>query len=337
MTEIKRYEPEPENNGHLEGLYDSLLCRDNEFLDSLREDAQNAGKGIDTGYRLTSMHGDGSLRDFRLFIPKYAITIICARTGGGKTTTMTNLAVRLPLAGAVGMYVTLEEPAFSITAKMLASYSRTVNASHSMQAINNHEALKAIAGDLDCRDMDGFRKDVLKKCRPIDANKTVDTSKIETATVLYQPQYITDLIQYRDKKTGRPLDFVIIDFGQLLECSNGETNSYIRMKSVMMALKNLAGSGIAVIIGAQMKRESAPLWIWDWEPEMIRDGSDMEQAASMIIAVGRDTKEKDLVNRDVIRLLKNRNGPKRVGGCFNIDFAHNYIPLTSAQPSEAAL
>lgn len=319
------------------GLYDSFLCNDEDFLESLKDDAINAGKGIATGYELTSIDGSGIKHDFKLFIPKFAITIICARTGGGKTTFMTNLAVRLPLAGAIGMYVTLEEPAFSITAKMLAAYSRTVNQNYSMQATNSWEALKTIAQKTECREMEDFKKKILRKCRPIDANKMVDNKKIETPTVLYQPQYITDLINYRNQKSGRKLDFVIIDFGQLLECSSGESNSYLRMKSVMMALKNLAGSGIAVIIGGQMKRECFGMWIWDWEPELIRDGSDMEQAATMIVAVGRDAKEKDLTDRDVLRLLKNRNGPKRVGGCFNIDFAHNYIPLHSSQPSEAAL
>ena len=86
-----------------------------------------------------------------------------------------------------------------------------------------------------------------------------------------------------------------------------------------------------------MKRETAAKWIFDWEPEDIRDGSDLEQACSMIIAVGRDQKQKDIDQRDVIRLLKNRNGRKRVGGMLTIDFEHNYIPTLTEQPTEKAL
>ena len=137
---------------------------------------------------------------------------------------------------------------------------------------------------------------------------------------------------------GKPLDYVIIDFGQLMEVSGADNNSsYQRIKAVMQALKNLAGTGIAVIIGGQMKREVAAKWIFDWDPEDIRDGSDLEQACSMIVAVGRDTKQKDIDQRDVIRILKNRNGRKRVGGMTTIDFEHNYIPTLTEQPTEKSL
>ena len=320
-------------------LYDELLVEDDLFLESLKADAEKAGQGIKTDIRLWSVDNDGNHDTFDLYIPKYAITAVVARTGGGKTTMMTNLSTRLTLAGAPGLYVTLEEPAFAITAKMLASYSAYKNRSHSLTALKTGDAIKAIAGKSNPDDLKGFKSEVLRRCRPIDANKLIDKKNIASATLLYQPQYVADIIDYCNSSLGeQKLQFVIVDFGQLMEVSGADNNSsYQRIKAVMMALKNLAGTGIAVIIGGQMKREVAAKWIFDWEPEDIRDGSDLEQACSMIIAVGRDTKQKDIDQRDVIRLLKNRNGRKRVGGMLTVDFEHNYIPTLTEQPSEKAL
>ena len=315
----------------LKGLYDQLLCSESEFLEGLKEDAAKAGQGVKTGIELTSCHADGSLHDFPLYIPKYAVTGVCARTGGGKTTFMTNLAVRLAMAGSTGLFVTLEEAAFSITAKMLAAYSAAQNTNYSMAGLNNLEALKVIAQQ-QTADISGFKKDVLRRIRTVDGNGYANRQDIASATVLFNPQAIYDLINYRNSKSSKPMDHLIIDFGQLLESEYRDDSSYARMKSVMMSLKNIAGSGIAVVAGFQMKREVAGESIWDWQPEMIRDGSDAEQACSMLIAIGRDN-EYDGPEGDVIRLMKNRNGPKRVGGRMVIDFARNHIPSKTIRPT----
>jgi len=120
-----------------------------------------------------------------------------------------------------------------------------------------------------------------------------------------------------------------------MESADGDnTNSYQRMKAVMQACKNLAGGlGIAVVIGAQLQRSVASVDIWDWEPEHIRDGSDMEQAASLILAVGQDKDYPDQECNTVIRYLKNRNGPKRVAGMFNVKYEYCFIPQKGSVPS----
>lgn len=75
--------------------------------------------------------------------------------------------------------------------------------------------------------------------------------------------------------------------------------------------------------------------VWDWVPELIRDGSDIEQAGSLILAIGQDKKYHDKEKNMVVRFLKNRHGPKRVAGMFNIDFAHSHIPDIGAEPTNA--
>ena len=63
-----------------EELYDSelLSCSDEEFLESLKSDAEKAGQGIKTDIRLHSVDNDMErTRPFDLYIPKYAITGGC--------------------------------------------------------------------------------------------------------------------------------------------------------------------------------------------------------------------------------------------------------------------
>jgi replicative DNA helicase len=328
---------EDQDNAALEGLYDALLRPDAAYLESLQEDAKRSREGIGTGIVLKQRSAKGEISDFDLFIPKYAITVIGARTGGGKTTTMANLAVRLTLKGAVGMYVTLEEPAHALNAKMLACYSAHKAPNYSAQWLSHYDANGIISGMVQSDLRQSFARDVVRNCRVIDANASVDLSKVETPTVLYYPQYIADLIEYRNARASKPLDFVFIDFGQLLESIDGHQSSFERIRSVMQALKNMAGKlGIAVIIGAQMKRECFGLSIWDWEPELIRDGSDLEQAASLIIAVGRDKDHPDPEYDTALRFLKNRNGPKRVAGLFKMSWENCFLPSTCQEPNDGS-
>lgn len=324
------------DNKPLRALYEQLLEHDVKHLERMQTGARNAGKGIDTGFKLYSRSAKGDMSNFHLKIPKYAITIVCARTGGGKTAWMTNIAVRMAMAGAQGLFITLEEPDFMIRAKMLACFSRIKNQDFATMATNTFGALKAISGNGTCAEMKEFNESIMQRVRIVDANTTVDLKKIESPTILYQPQFVADLIEYRNSRTKRPLDYVVIDFGQLMESMDADNSkSNLRIRAVMQSLKNLTGKlGMACIIGGQMKRETWNMSIWDWEPELIRDGSDMEQAAGLIIASGVDKDCKNNINNMAARFLKNRHGPKRVAGMFDIDFEYNYIPLEGMEPSD---
>lgn len=319
----------------LKALYDALLENETPYMESLRGDAQRAGEGLGTGIILKSKNAKGETSDFELRFPRYSVSFIAALTGFGKTTMMANVSTRMTAKGKTGFFVTLEEPAFSINAKMMAAYSRNKHINYSMDAATVYDALAAISGKKDHPDMEGFKTDIIRNIRVIDANKSVDLEKIETPTLMYQPQYIADLITYRNNKSDKPLDFVVIDFGQLMETMDADnSSSYLRLKAVMQAMKNLSGTlGIAVIMGVQMKREAAFMSVWDWVPELIRDGSDLEQAASLIIAIGRDKEYHDKEKDMVIRFLKNRYGPKRVAGMFGIDYQYCHIPSKGAEPT----
>lgn len=319
----------------LQGLYETLLEHETPYMESLKADALRAREGIGTGMILQSANARGGMSNFELRIPKHAISLVCARTGGGKTSFMADMTVRMALRGKTGFFITLEEPAHAINAKMLASYTRRKHEKYSMEATTVHEAVDAIAGVSHCKDMGSFKSDIIRNVRVVDANKAVDLSKISTPSIMYQPQYIADLITYRNSNSEKPLDFVVIDFGQLMETMDVDnSSSYQRLKAVMQAMKNLCGTlGIAVVMGAQLQRSCASLSVWDWEPEMIRDGSDIEQAASLIIAIGKDKDYHDKQRDMAIRFLKNRHGPQRVAGMFNINFAYCHIPDKGAVPT----
>lgn len=312
-------------------LCDELLCHETKYLEGLKEDAKKARLGLPTGIRMFSVNSKDEASDIELVIPKFAITIVAARTSGGKTTCLTDMTTRLVMRGNNGLYVTLEEGKHAINAYLLSSYSTRRHPNHSMLQVTRDDAMSVIAGTRKLDYLDDFRKNVLHKCRVVDANGTVDGENIEKPSVLYYPQYIANLINYRNSKSASPLDFVMIDFGQLLESYEGYDDPARRIRTVMQALKNLAGTGISVVIGAQMKRECMSEPIWKWEPEQLRDGSDMEQAANLIVAIGKEKNSEDMV----LRYLKNRNGPKRVGALFDIDFAHCRIPDQGRFPDAA--
>ena len=322
------YTPEQES---FKALYDALLCHENDYLEGLKEDARKARLGLPTGIHLFAKNAKDEASDIELVIPRFAVTIIAARTSGGKTTFLSDITTRLTLAGKTGLYVTLEEGKHAINAYLLSSYSTRKQAGYSTMWVDRNAAMEVIGQTRKIDYLEDFRKDVMRRCRVIDANTSFDGENIEKPSVLYYPQAIANLINYRNSKGGSPLDFVMIDFGQLLESDDGYDDSYRRMRSVMQALKNLAGSGIAVIIGAQMKRECMSEPIWKWEPEQLRDGSDMEQAANLIVAIGKEKDSEDMV----LRYLKNRNGPKRVAAAFDIDFAHCRIPDQGRNPDES--
>lgn len=66
---------------YIEALYDRLLVSDSKYLDSLRDDAKRAGKGVDTGIKLHSKDAKGNLHDFPLVFPKYAVSLVCVVEG----------------------------------------------------------------------------------------------------------------------------------------------------------------------------------------------------------------------------------------------------------------
>lgn len=311
-----------------QALYDHFLAHDNVIKERAGKAAQRAGEGVNTSIILNHVNAAGDAHDWNLRIPKYAITLVVARTGGGKTTWLLNLMTRMALAGENGFCITLEEPLFALRAKMMACYSRINHPNDSLNAIGVKGAIKALSKGEETDEILAFDKEVMRRCRIVDANEAIAQTDMISPTVMYDPEFIWGLIQYRNQNSNKRLDYVVIDFGQLLETHGADnSNSYQRMKSVMQCCKNLAHSlGIAVIAGAQMNRSVFNIPIWDWEPEQIRDGSDMEQAADMIIASGIDKEQPDPNYQQAARFLKNRNGPTTVSGLFNIEFDHCYIP-----------
>ncbi len=318
-----------------QALYDHLLAHDSEVKARDAEAARKAGRGIKTGIILHNRKVDGTLSPYELYIPKYVPTLIVARTGHGKTTWLTNLAVRMSMNGANGLYITLEDPSFTIRSKMAACYSGILHPNHSADRQNYAEMVGMLKREENNVIIDKFDKEVMRKCRVIDANATINTKNTLNPSVMYDPQFVADLIAHRNATAPNPLDYFIVDFGQLMETEYRTDNSYQRMKAVMQSVKNTVGGfGMAGILGAQLRRETKNTSIWDIQPEDIRDGSDMEQAAKLLLASGFDGDYSDREAGYVLRVVKNSYGPKNVAGMFPIDFANNYIPLDGREPEE---
>ena len=122
------------------------------------------------------------------------------RTGDGKTTWMTNLAVGASNLGAMGLFVTLEEPRFQIRAKMLACYSVLSEINFSSEWLETWQALNVINGKNKHKSFLGFMKDISANCRIIDANRD-HGGPIEASGMFYTPQYLADLVDFYNAET----------------------------------------------------------------------------------------------------------------------------------------
>lgn len=328
MTFWQTHQDEQNDQERVRLLYENLLEGPKPYLDTLREDAKRAADGLDTGLVMPTKNAKGECFDLPLKIPKHAITVVAGRTGGGKTTLMSNLAARLAMRKYNGFYLTLEEAAFQINARLMAAFSSLDKPNYSMEWLRFHEAVKVIAGKEEWDGFEKFNDIILSHCRVVDANKSVDLKKVYTPSILYEPQYLADIIGYRNQKCSKPLDFVFVDYVQLMQPNDrtGHERGYERVHAVMQALKNLCGQlGIAVILGAQLNRSVVGESVYDWEPESLREGADIEHSTTLMIGIGRDKTSDDPERQTVIRFMKNRFGSDRAGGLFRVNFASNAI------------
>ena len=292
--------------------------------------SRNAGKVLKTGVKMFWQRHDGQAKDYEICFPRYGISCIAGLTGGGKSTLLANFALRLIEKGHQGVFISLEEPDFEIMAKMISAYSVMKNVNYSTSWANRETALAVDRGDLPHGIEKEFYENIDPKILIADATKQINEADIASPAELFYPQVIMDMIRWhRDERNGH-VDFVMIDYVQLLETDPPSRSSADRMRTVMTFVKNLAALGVAVIISAQMKRECALIDFKDWVPEQLRDGSDLEQSLALMLAARYDKESGKLF----IRGLKNRYGPLDIGGAYNINWENFYLPDRST-PMEA--
>ena len=316
------YEPQEISNFATE-----IFKSNNRNVADYETDARASAKSLDIGFKTVRSGSYQCGESYNLRIPRKAITTICAKSGGGKTTDLLNIAFNLRAKGSKGIYLTLEEPACDLFAKTMSLF--TVRFKKCNAPMNFFECKKALAAGFEkwehanefkhFMDLDGLRF--------IDATKQHSPDDPMQPTMLQDPRFLNEILKVA-ADMGEDLDFIIIDYVQLMDAGSGFESSARNMKEVMQTLRYIVGHfSAAVIIGAQMNRQAAFTDFSEWQKEHLADGSEIEKSSNLIVALclrevsGRGPQ--DLMMG--LRVLKNRGGPVSLASLHEVDLAHCYI------------
>jgi replicative DNA helicase len=313
---------EIEEKASLRALAGELYHRStDQIFKSWHEDAKQAADRLDSGISLIST-GDYNQGDLTtLSFPKKALTIIAGKTGGGKTTEMLNLSVSLSMKGHKGLFITLEEPEFSLAAKSMSIFDCYKQGKGDAQTANKFRYHLKTGKYKDWNNFKPYKKDIMRNLMIVDANKHSKSPDAAMPSSLYDPRCLSAFAEFY----GDKLDFIMVDYVQLMSSGEYQQAAYVNIKNVMQSIRYMTGQhSCAIIMGAQLNREASKLDISEWQPEHLREAADIEQGANMILAVGRIPSPGGVVSMGM-RLLKNRDGNPFQSGVFDISYPHQFI------------
>ena len=306
---------------------ESAFKGNDEQVQIYENEARESAKSLKTGFKTVRTGAYNPGEEYELRIPRKAVTTICAKSGGGKTTDLLNLAFNLRANNYKGIFLTLEEPASDLFAKTMSLFTRRLIECDEPQ--NFYECKKSLGI--------GFSswkwKDQFKAHMKVDGLRFLDGTRQGTKddplspTMLQDPRFLKDVLNVA-KDMGDKLDFIIIDYVQLMDAGNGFESTARNMKEVMQIIRYIVGNfSAAIIIGAQMSRQVAFLPFNEWQKEHLADGSEIEKSSNMIIALcvkNASTTENPHYMMG-LRVLKNRGGPVGLQSLHDVDFQYSYI------------
>lgn len=211
--------------------------------------------------------------------------LIAGRPGGGKSLGLTNIAAHAAEQGHKGVLFTVEMGRIEVVSRILAAQSRSEYGQITKRDIDGHNLSKVVeyadgAGDLPLWIND-------------QASITVD--QIRT--------------QARDMKNKHGLDFVAVDYVQLLKATDNRVNRERQIAEISWGLKTLSRElEVAVISACQLNRgaskENRPPTIAE-----LRESGSLEQDSDVVILLHHTTAEGHPTGEVEMLLGKNRTGP----------------------------
>lgn len=288
-----------------------------------------AGEGISLDLHMYSANTptEGKYQEVKF----NGLTLIAARTGGGKTTLLTNFAVRALEVNenAKILFISLEEAEDSIHKRMIAAQAKCL----SMQEINSLIwSNGAIGGEAYKWNIIVTAADELSS-RQVKIIDLIDVPDIKRAEKCRQ------IIEAARAEWGSDA-IIFIDYIQKLKGDGAAGQGYKEFKDIVEQIQPLISSGVTIFAAAQMNREGArgsinnkALEFWEAIPEQIREAGDLEQAAEKILFCVIDKSKPEHVAN--IRLLKNRRGSSDLSVGIPLDYDKG--GLKWAQQSRATL
>lgn len=325
MTEAERI-----GRGYLNRLQPTTL----ELLHSLKADR---GRGLDIGW--TFFDGNGG----EIPLICQALTLIGARTSGGKTLTLANIAARVILTrpDAHVLFLSLEEARESVFYRVLSTYLAQSG------RVPGHIGIAAIERAIDTdgaslgapHDRDG--RDIWDA---ITAGVAELSDRLLIADLIALPEaekagQAAALIGAFVDRCGAENAVICLDYIQLLRPDTPGSGDYRDFKRVMDVIKRLTRKKIAIFAGAQFNREAAKgtkdaandpaTEFFNTYVEQLREAGDLEQGAEIVLYCRAD-KDGEYMN---YRVLKNRRGQRETTMSMPVDFARGYLNWEDQAPN----
>lgn len=298
-------------------------------LGLLRSLKADRGRGLDIGWGFYDDNGEGAP------LICQALTLIGARTSGGKTLTLANIAARVILTrpDAHVLFLTLEEAHESVFYRILSAYlaqAGQVPEAIGIKAIE--QAIDTGGGSLGAPHSAGGRAAWDAIVAGIDAL----SSRLLIADLIALPEAekagrAAALIEAFVGRYGAENAVICLDYIQLLRPDKQGAGDYRDFKRVMDVIKGLTRKKIAIFAGAQFNREAAkgtkdaandPKTEFESAyAEQLREAGDLEQGAEIVLYCRAD-KEERYMN---YKVLKNRRGRRGVTMSMPVDFSRGFL------------
>lgn len=269
------------------------------------------------------------------------LTVVSARTAGGKTLALVSLAAQYLKAIEDGkaLFVTLEEPEHQLYTRLNAAICvcNEKAGDDDKRIMPCHVVQNLIAGHY----VD--RKDAPKRFN--DAAKMIE-DRVNIVTrenfeYVEQSDVLCALIKEFRQKYGEKA-VVFIDYAQLIRPSDDKAIAgWTAVKSVMDDIRKvIAETGAVIIMAAQMNRIPAGEAKGDAckefelvQCEHLREGADFEQAAELIMYVVAD--QLDEYRSINLKVMKYRGGRTDISASFPTYYESSFVDFSN--PSRATL
>lgn len=300
------------------------------FADWQRE-MQHTPPALQTGY--------ASL-DKIVRIPHGALTLIAGRPSHGKTTVMYNLMLEMcnVYPQQKFYFISLEEQRKYLLTKLLNRLSNIdlspFFAAYPQLKASNYDFIKAYLRDqrMDLVGLEAGKQQL---------QQLLEGNRLEVLDQTLPIEEITRLIRYW-KQQGS-VGAIFIDYIQRLRTERKLQDKRSEMAFISDQLLQVAkDTGVAIVLGAQLNRQSATLGEKRPTLEGLKEAGNLEEDANLVLSIYNESRERELqedgapFGQEValeIKALKNRDGEANVKTALLLDRQTSFIrdsPQSSA-------
>ena len=292
----------------------------------LREIREDRGRGLDIGWIMYNARGEG------MPLKLQGLTLLAARTSGGKTLSLSNIAARVMKRDPEAhiLFISLEEAEESAYYRVLSSFMAQADGAVSPTKREIETALEM--GGERWAQYSQERRDkwtsitaamnyLAEHLLIADLMTVPDLDNVEKAAGLISAFYD----QYKEHAV------ICLDYIQILKPPKQGVGDYRDFKQVMNVLRKLIARKVNIIAAAQLNREPAkgaandPVKEFkDAYCEQLREAADIEQAAEVILYCKIDNRDEETPYMNY-RVLKNRRGVRNVTMSMQIDFSREAL------------